>query len=142
MKIYHTYRRNLNNLEGIRFREIDESEKNNYQYITIEIDEQVANISRDLLMKILHFENIRARRYFYPGCHHMEPYRSYYPNAGILLPITEQKTDRVLCLPTGSSINPATAEKICSIIIFAVENSAEIKLRLQSETDKIARDIR
>ena len=89
--IYHTYRKNLNNLRGIRFREIDEGEKNNYQYIAIEIDEQVANISRDLLMKILHSENIRVRRYFYPGCHRMEPYRSYYPNAGILLPITEQK---------------------------------------------------
>ena len=30
-----------------------------------------------------------ARRYFYPGCHQMEPNRTDYPDAGRLLPQTD-----------------------------------------------------
>ena len=41
-------------------------------------------------MKILHAENVIARRYFYPGCHRMEPYKSLFPNAGLVLPETEK----------------------------------------------------
>ena len=69
-------------------------------------------------MKILHAENVRARRYFYPGCHSMEPYRSYYPNAGLLLPETEKLAKRVLCLPTGTAINEEAIKKICEIILI------------------------
>ena len=47
----------------------------------------VCGISRDELVQILQAENVLARRYFYPGCHRMEPYRSYYPHARLLLPI-------------------------------------------------------
>jgi dTDP-4-amino-4,6-dideoxygalactose transaminase len=137
-KNYHTYRKNLKGIRGIRLRKIDESEKNNYQYIVIEVDEQETGISRDMLMRILHAENVRARRYFYPGCHRMEPYRSYFPNASILLPVTEQITDRVLCLPTGASSGTDTVEKICSILRYTIDNGAEIKARLESQTNKKA----
>ncbi len=41
------------------------------------------------LVRVLHAENVLARRYFYPGCHEMEPYRSYFPHAGLVLPETE-----------------------------------------------------
>jgi dTDP-4-amino-4,6-dideoxygalactose transaminase len=50
----------------VRLIEYDEVEKNNYQYIILEIDEKLAGISRDLIVKILHAENVLARRYFYP----------------------------------------------------------------------------
>jgi len=130
---YHAYRDGLKFVPGIRIHDIDEREENNYQYVVIDIDREQANMSRDLLMKILHAENIRVRRYFYPGCHRMEPYRSYYPNAGALLPITEKLTERQLCLPTGTGINPDLIKKICSIIQFAVDNSNHIIERLKTE---------
>jgi dTDP-4-amino-4,6-dideoxygalactose transaminase len=85
---YHAYRENLTGVPGLGLRTYDEREANNFQYIVIEVDADKAGISRDELVVILHKENIRARRYFYPGCHRMEPYRSYYPNAGLLLPET------------------------------------------------------
>ena len=34
----------------------------------------------------------------------MEPYRSYFPHARLLLPETERLVERVLQLPTGTSI--------------------------------------
>jgi dTDP-4-amino-4,6-dideoxygalactose transaminase len=132
-KNYYAYCKHLEAIKGIRIKKIDENERNNYQYIVIEIESAKTGISRDLLMRILQAENIRVRRYFYPACHRMEPYRSYYPNAGILLPVTEQIADRVLCLPTGSSINTDTVRKVCSILRFVIDNSAEIKKRLISD---------
>ena len=123
---YRTYRNHLADIPGIQLLKYNEEEKNNFQYIIAEIDENHSGITRDRLMQILHAENILARRYFYPGCHRMEPYRSYLPNAGVLLPETENLSDRVLCLPSGSSIGPPEIEKICQIIDFVVEKSANI----------------
>ena len=127
---YYEYRTCLADVPGISLRMYDEGEKNNFQYIIIEVDESRTRISRDQLMNILHSENIRARRYFYPGCHRMEPYRSYYPNAGLLLPETEQLCERILSLPTGTAIQKDDIEKICSLVRFVVDNVAEIEARL------------
>jgi dTDP-4-amino-4,6-dideoxygalactose transaminase len=55
----------------------------------------------------------------------MEPYRSYFPHAGLLLPETERLAQRVLILPTGTAISEDDISKICQIIQIVVAN--EIK---------------
>jgi dTDP-4-amino-4,6-dideoxygalactose transaminase len=131
---YHVYRKNLTDISRIQLRSYDERETNNFQYIVVEVDADEAEISRDELVEILHKENVRARRYFYPGCHRMEPYRSYYPNVGLLLPETEKLSQRMLSLPTGTAITTSDIEKICQIIQFVVEQSSQIKSKLVSNT--------
>jgi dTDP-4-amino-4,6-dideoxygalactose transaminase len=123
---YCNYRAAMKGIPGIRLIEYDEKEKNNYQYVVLEIDEAVLGLSRDQLVEILHAENVRARKYFYPGIHRMEPYSSYYPNAGLLLPQTEKVSNTVLCLPTGTSVAKKDIRIICDLIQFSYENSAEI----------------
>jgi dTDP-4-amino-4,6-dideoxygalactose transaminase len=113
---YQLYRAELADIPGISVFQFDESETCNYQYIVLEIDESVLQVKRDQLVQILHAENVIARRYFYPGCHRMEPYRSYFPHAKLLLPVTEELTQKVLILPTGTSIAEAEIQKICQII--------------------------
>jgi dTDP-4-amino-4,6-dideoxygalactose transaminase len=127
---YHQYRNELSNVPGIRFITFDEEEKNNYQYIVLEIDKNVAKMSRDDFVTVLHAENVIARRYFYPGCHNMEPYRSLYPDARVTLPETEKLTDKVLCLPTGTAVKHKDISRICQIIRFIATNGEEIKIRL------------
>lgn len=127
---YLAYHRGFKDIPGIRMKEYTQEERNNYQYIVIEIDENDAGIDRDTLLKLLHAENIRARRYFYPGCHQMEPYRSYFPNAGLLLPETEKLTMKVLQLPTGTAISEKEIEQICQIIRFACTHATEIREHL------------
>ena len=83
-------------------------------------------------MQILHSENILARRYFYPGCHQMEPYRSYFPNAGLLLPETEKLTKRVMSLPSGSSVSPKDIIEICQIIRMVLNNGEIIKVKMEA----------
>ena len=73
---YKQYEAELTGLEGVSLLTYDEDEKCNYQYVVLEIDEARTIVTRDELMEILHKENVLARRYFYPGCHRMEPYRS------------------------------------------------------------------
>jgi dTDP-4-amino-4,6-dideoxygalactose transaminase len=112
--------------------EYDETEKNNYQYIVCEIDERGTGVSRDSLMEILHAENIMARRYFYPGCHRMEPYRSFNPSSWQMLPHTERLVKQVIQLPTGTAIREEEIFKICGIISFVIHNSRELQDKMKS----------
>ncbi len=126
---YHLYLQGLGNLPGVQLMIYDEDERNNYQYIVLELDETVIHVNQEQMIKVLHAENVLARRYFFPGCHNMEPYRSYYPNAGILLPNTENLSKRIILLPTGISISPKEISIICQIIRLVIKNGLEIKER-------------
>ncbi|HVG28336.1 MAG TPA: aminotransferase class I/II-fold pyridoxal phosphate-dependent enzyme [Pyrinomonadaceae bacterium] len=128
---YLRYREGLEDLPGVRSVTYDEADRNNYQYVVLEIDESRAGISRDEVMQILWAENVVARRYFYPGCHRMEPYRSYYPHAGLVLPVTEQLVGQTLLLPNGTAVGEREIDEICAVIRLAVTHGAEAAERLR-----------
>ncbi len=130
---YEEYKEGLKDIPGIKLVSYNKREKNNYQYIVCEVDEDEACISRDALMKILHAENVIARRYFYPGCHELEPYCSYFPHSRMLLPETERITKKVISLPTGTSVSTDEIKSICAIIRFSIENGAAIMSLLESK---------
>ena len=127
---YKQYRSELTGIPGIRILPYDEKEKCNYQYIVAEIDEESTTITRDNLVVILHAENVLARRYFFPGCHRMEPYRSFFPHAGLLVPETERAVKYALALPTGTAIGPDAIDTVCRIIRLAVTHGHEINEKL------------
>jgi len=64
----------------------------------------------------LQAEHVLARKYFWPGCHHMQPYRELSPHAGLLLPNTEAIADRVVVLPNGSTLSDAAISSIVTVI--------------------------
>ena len=128
---YKEYEKGLSSLRGVRFMRYPEGERSNYQYVIVEVDEAETGIGRDQLVELLRRENILARRYFYPGCHRMEPYRAFFPHAGLLLPVTERVADRVICLPTGTSIGVREIGMVSGIFRIAVENGPEIRRRFQ-----------
>jgi dTDP-4-amino-4,6-dideoxygalactose transaminase len=119
---YKSYQRELTGVVGVKLASYDEDEKCNYQYIVLEIDEHRSGITRDKLIKVLSAENIMARRYFYPGCHNMEPYRSYFPHNKKLLPETDKLCLKVMSLPTGTAVNLDDIKKICDVIKLTIEN--------------------
>lgn len=127
---YVAYQKGLQDVPGIQLVSYDQDERNNFQYVIVEVDEVTAGISRDELVRILHAENVLARRYFHPGCHEMEPYRSYFPHARMLLPETERLTDRVMSLPTGTAVGPADIRVICQLVDLVVRHSAEVSDQL------------
>lgn len=126
---YNRYRQHLALLPGVRLVCYDEREKNNYQYVALEIDEDQFGLSRDQIVKILHAENVLARRYFYPGCHRMEPYRTLYPGAGAGLPVTERICSRMLVLPTGTAVNVDVVDGICEVLRLSSQKAEGIRAR-------------
>ncbi len=128
---HQQYRDQLAGFAGISFLPYDDNERSNYQYVVLEIDDSKAGITRDELMQILHAENVLARRYFYPGCHKMEPYKSLYPEAGSSLTETEFVASRVLTLPTGQAITPDIIRGVCTIIGTVLDNATEVRKRLE-----------
>jgi dTDP-4-amino-4,6-dideoxygalactose transaminase len=127
---YKQYQQEMASIPGVDLLPYNESEHCNYQYIVLEIDEKRTKISRDTLVDLLNAENVVARRYFYPGCHRMQPYRSYFPHAGLLLPETEQLTQRVMLLPTGTGMDGEAISKVCDIIRYIVQNANRINRAL------------
>ena len=126
-KIHDAYREGLAGLPGLDLVLFDPSERNNYQYAVALVDEAKCGLSRDDLVVLLGAENVRARRYFYPGCHRMEPYRSSFPENGVLLPETEVLAERILALPTGEVLSVRDAAVICGLIRTGVENADAVK---------------
>ena len=112
---YRAYRDELRPLRGISMLAFDEAERNNYQYIVLDVAPDFP-VTRDRLVEALHAENVLARKYFWPGCHNMEPYRSYYPHAGLMLPNTNRIAERVVVLPTGTSMHPEDIRAIASVL--------------------------
>ena len=124
---YEGYRRELNGLPGLSVIHYDSTDKNNYQYIVLEVDPDQASLNRDELVAVLHAENILARKYFWPGCHRMEPYRSLQPNASLLLPETERIAARILLLPTGQAVDENMVKEISGIIHSAFSRASEVR---------------
>jgi dTDP-4-amino-4,6-dideoxygalactose transaminase len=117
---YEAYQDRLAEVAGISVIDYDPAERNNYQYVVIEVDPELCPRNRDEIVEALHAQNVIARKYFWPGCHKMEPYRSLQPNAGLLLPETERIAARVIVLPTGQTVEGETVARVCRIIKDAV----------------------
>jgi dTDP-4-amino-4,6-dideoxygalactose transaminase len=126
---YLAYCKELESVQGISVIEYDSAERNNYQYVVVEVDPDVCSRNRDEIVDALHAKNIMARKYFWPGCHKMEPYRSLQPNASLLLPETERIAARIIVLPTGQTVDEEAVVRVCEII----RNSVTTKQRMKSK---------
>jgi dTDP-4-amino-4,6-dideoxygalactose transaminase len=129
---WQAYRNGLLGLRGISLVESEPAETNNYQYVVIEIDPAEAGLTRDELVLVLHAENILARKYFWPGCHKMEPYLSLQPDAGLLLPNTDHVAERVIVLPTGQTMTTDTVGVVCETIRAALRQPAPVRDALRN----------
>ncbi|WP_334162354.1 DegT/DnrJ/EryC1/StrS family aminotransferase [Phenylobacterium sp.] len=109
------YGRGLEGIPGVSLLTFDPAERNNFQYVVAEIGPE-AGATRDALVEALNAENVLARKYFWPGCHRMKPYRDLFPWADVHLPATNQVAARVLVLPTGSSVSEDDIAAICGVI--------------------------
>jgi dTDP-4-amino-4,6-dideoxygalactose transaminase len=126
---YGAYSDCLAPLEGIRLLKYERSGRHNYQYVVAEVDDARTGLSRDDLIDVLHAENVIARRYFYPGVHRMEPYRSMSIKKGDLT-ITEEVCRKVIVLPSGQAVDRPEIERICAVISEALEQAPRIKRKL------------
>jgi dTDP-4-amino-4,6-dideoxygalactose transaminase len=123
------YRRGLAGLPGLALLSARAGDRTHDHYAVLEVDAAAAGLTRDELLEALHAENVLARRYFHPGCHRMEPYRSEQPDAGARLPVTEALAARVLQLPTGTAVEEDDVAAVCAVIRLALASSRRLRER-------------
>lgn len=126
------YRSGLSGIPGLEVIRYDGREANNYQYVIVEVDPEECPFTRDEIVRLLTAENVVARRYFYPGCHRMEPYRTRFPFWDATLPQTNRLANRLFAVPTGTAMEVADIERICSLLRTAVEVAPLVRARLSS----------
>ena len=128
---HELYRRCLEDVDGVCVVPYDDADRSNFQYVVVEVAPD-AGLDRDELRDVLWAENVLARRYFHPGCHAAEPYRSADPHAGTRLPVTQAVAARVLCLPTGTAVNSDDVVRIAEIVRAGLRQSASVRRALAS----------
>lgn len=118
---YAAYEHAVSEIEGLRLihppgnGDSGEAIKTNQQYVVVEVAEAFP-LERDELMRRLHGENVLVRRYFWPGCHRMEPYRTLQPDVGRHLPVTEAILERILLFPTGVAMDSEMIQRVFGLI--------------------------
>jgi dTDP-4-amino-4,6-dideoxygalactose transaminase len=127
---YNKYESELAGIPGISLLNLGKTGKCNYQYVVTMVEETESGISRDELIKILRAENILAKRYFYPGCHHLAP--GVPTDGSHHLPVTEKLVRTVLVLPGGASIDGDEIRGVCETLRLATKNCSQIRKARES----------
>lgn len=122
---YQAYAEVIAKAPGLRLLPFDTAERNNYQYVVLEVGADCA-IGRDDLLEVLRAENVLARKYFWPGCHRMAFYRTQPAYADLTLPNTEAVAGQVIVLPTGSGVGIEDIAAIGQIISDAVMSGPQV----------------
>lgn len=126
---YEAYRVGLQGVPGVTLAAYDAAELTSRQYVVIEV-EGGAGLTRDDLHQILWAENVLARRYFHPGCHRMEPYRSEQDPARLRMPETDRLAARTLVLPTGTGVSESDIAIITDLIQRAMDGGPALAAHL------------
>ncbi len=115
-KIVECYRENLIGLRGISFFRDAPDVNHNYSYFPIFVNENEFGRSRDDIYHSLVKNNIFPRRYFFPLISQFPTYRGLDSAKPANLPIAEDITRRVLCLPIYPGLRESQTRKIVDII--------------------------
>ena len=108
---YEAYRAGLAGIPGVALMPYDSAERGNYQYVVVEVDEATAGLTRDDLIKVLHAENVLARKYFWPGCHRMSANARSRLVLVLLAPNALRRAGRPRGGSTGVDDGPSAAYK-------------------------------
>jgi dTDP-4-amino-4,6-dideoxygalactose transaminase len=111
---HSSYKNAFSGMKSLSLIDYPEKETNSHHYIVMEVDEGFST-SRDRIISSLHAENVLARKYFWPGCHKMKPYRELFPHSDLMLKSTEKLSERVIVLPNGNDLNETGIEIIRDI---------------------------
>lgn len=133
---HQAYRDGLAGVAGLRLLGYDLEERGNYQYAVVQLADTFTLEDRDAIVTALEAENVMARRYFYPGCHRMEPYRTMFPQVGDRLPVTEHVADRVIVLPTGTAVNEEDVRVVCALLQVCLRELPQIRTKLATGGDR------
>lgn len=116
--------RHLLSASNLTFQEAQEHCSPNHAYVPILFD------TEEMLRKVMHAlgqQEIYPRRYFYPGLHKLpylaSPQTSSQLDESVTVPIADDVSKRIICLPTYFGLEVEDQEKIASIILETLEET-------------------
>lgn len=104
MIITKTYREGLKDIDGIRYLNYMDHAQHNSSYFPIFIDKEKYGMTRDELYERLKANGIYGRRYFYPLISNFPTYRSLKSANKDNLPVANEISNKVICLPIYSQL--------------------------------------
>lgn len=130
-RIFEIYRDGLREIEGLSMVEPADTDRSNYQYAVVEVDEGAFGLSRDALLRALHSEKVIARRYFHPGVHRTVPYDA--DPERWQLPVTDSLCGRLLQLPIGALLDEDDAGQLVELLTRIDASHTAVARALGSE---------
>jgi len=116
-RVASLYRTRLQHQEAITCLHDLENVRHNYSYFPILVDAQTLGRSRDDIYNDLKMHNINTRRYFYPLISQFPAYKGLESAQPGNLPVAEDVTKRVLCLPIYPGLTEDDVNTIADIIL-------------------------
>ena len=107
-RIYELYLDIFSKNENISFLNYNFDGQSNYQYIVA----RVINLKRDEIVNYYHRNKVYVRRYFFPGCHRMLPYKNDPRYRNVKLPNTEEVSKNIIVFPTGRQMNKESVQRL------------------------------
>lgn len=110
------YRERLRGIRGLSFLEDIPGVRHNYSYFPVFVDEALFGKSRDAVYEALKKRNVYSRRYFFPLISQFPTYRGFESARQGNLPVAEDATRKVLCLPIYPGLEEADIGRVVEAI--------------------------
>ncbi len=114
--ITEIYRRELKGIRGIHFLGDRDGVTHNYCYFPVLINQDEFGKSRDQVYEEFKKFNIYTRRYFYPLISQFPTYKGLESAKPGNLPVAEEITQKILCLPIYPNLKDEQVKKISAVI--------------------------
>lgn len=120
--IYFTYQEGLKDIEGLKLIEYNQLERRSFKNILIELEDSWP-IPREILIELMHKENMVVRPYYTPPLHEMErEYKTIFSE----LPNTDYWKKRLLLMPSGYFVSKTDVQLIIDFLIICRINAKSI----------------
>lgn len=106
----------LEDLPGLVFQTQRSHVVSNYQNLSLLVNEEEFGLTRDELFLALRADHVGSRKYFCPPLHKHDAYSQAAGSATRRLYVTEDISDRILCLPIYSDMSESLARSLCAAI--------------------------
>lgn len=132
------YRNRLSGVDGIRILDPEGDFTRNHSYFPILVGQ--SRQARDYVHDALRKNGINARRYFFPLISDMSMYSELPSADSERLPFANSAANRVLCLPIHTNLDISDVNRVCSVVMKAVQELWDAGLLEKQQDDVDASD--
>lgn len=118
-RIFNNYQAALGHIVGLSLLQFDQQTEWNYAYCPLFIHSEHFPLSRDALYQRMKEAGIYARRYFYPLISEFPMYKGYVSSAPENLPVANNLSQQVLCLPIHPTLTESEQARIIDMVLEA-----------------------